>query len=151
MSEFVSASHVYLDNPATNVDEVLHFLADKFVANGVAASADDIYKAFKNREEEGTTGMMGGFAIPHAKCPGSKEASVVVVKFAGDVDWNTMDGNPVHCAIALLIPEGDSPAPQLRVLSKAAVLLMDADFRQKVLDSTSADEIASIINDGLGQ
>ena len=56
MSEFVPASHVYIDNPATSVDEVLRFLSQTAVSYGVAKDADKVFEAFKAREAEGTTG-----------------------------------------------------------------------------------------------
>ena len=60
--------------------------------------------AFLAREAEGTTGMMEGFAIPHAKSDAITEAAVIVVKDeSGVTGWDTMDGAPVNVAIALLI------------------------------------------------
>ena len=149
MSEFVPASHVYVDNPASTVDEVLRFLSQTAVSYGVASNADKVFEAFKAREAEGTTGMMGGFAIPHAKTAEVSTPTVTVVKFAGDVEWATMDSKPVRCAIALLIPDDGTQTEQLRLLSKVAVLLMDADFREKVLASADSQEIADLINNGL--
>ena len=149
MSEFVPASHVFVDNPASTVDEVLRFLSQTAVSYGVAKDADKVFEAFKAREAEGTTGMMGGFAIPHAKTVEVSTPTVTVVKFAGDVEWATMDSMPVRCAIALLIPDDGTQTEQLRLLSKVAVLLMDADFREKVLASSDSQEIAGLINNGL--
>ncbi|MGI6229983.1 MAG: PTS sugar transporter subunit IIA [Tractidigestivibacter sp.] len=149
MSEFVPSSHVYLDNPATSVDEVLRFLSKTAVSYGVATDADKVFEAFKTREAEGTTGMMGGFAIPHAKCSDITQATVIVVKFSGEVEWDTMDSKPVRCAIALLIPDNGEQTKQLRLLSKVAVLLMDAGFREKVLAVTEPQQISDLINSGL--
>ena len=67
MSDFVTASHVFLACNASTVDEALRFFADKAVELGCAGDADVVYESFKAREAEGTTGMTGGFAIPHAK------------------------------------------------------------------------------------
>lgn len=149
MSEFVQPSHVYLDNPATTVDEVLRFLSDAAVSDGYATDSDKVFEAFKAREEEGTTGMMGGFAIPHAKCADITEPSVAVVKFSGEVEWATMDGKPVRCAIALLIPDNGAQVGQLRLLSRVAVMLMDEGFREKALAASDRQQIADLINSGI--
>lgn len=149
MSEFVPSSHVYVDNPATTVDEVLGFLSETAVSYGVAHDVDKVFEAFKAREAEGTTGMMGGFAIPHAKTAEVSTPTVTVVKFSCEVEWATMDSKSVRCAIALLIPDDGTQTEQLRLLSKVAVLLMDADFREKVLASADPQEIAGLINSGL--
>ena len=95
MIDFVKPSHVFLDCPAKDVDEALHFIADKAVDLGLGADADAIYKAFRAREDMGSTGMTDGFAIPHAMDPEIKETAVIVLKFADAPEWKTMDGQPV--------------------------------------------------------
>ena len=67
MSEFVPSSHVYVDNPATTVDEVLGFLSETAVSYGVAHDVDKVFEAFKAREGRGNYRDDGRFAIPHAK------------------------------------------------------------------------------------
>lgn len=89
--------------------------------------------AFLAREAEGTTGMMEGFAIPHAKSDAITEAAVIVVKDeSGVTGWDTMDGAPVNVAIALLIPGAQAGTTHLKILSKVAEALMDEDFRATV-------------------
>lgn len=149
MSDFVPASQVFLDNPATSVDETLQFISAKAVELGICDSADELVAAFKAREAEGTTGMQGGFAIPHAKSAAVKKAAVIVVKFANDVDWQTLDGSPVKVAIALLVPDGEAGTAHLKLLSKVAIMLVDPSFCEKVLASSDAAQIAGYINAGL--
>lgn len=149
MSEFVSESHVFLNNPATSVDEVLSFLSDEAVKAGLAEDASAVLDAFKAREAEGTTGMMGGFAIPHAKSDAIKSEGVFVVKFAGGVDWPSMDNAPIKVAIALLSPAANAGTTHLSMLSKVAVLLMDESFRSSVLGTDDAAQIAKLIDEGL--
>ncbi len=151
MSDFVKVSHVYLNNSSANVDEALAFLSDKAVELGIAEDRDAVLAAFKEREAEGTTGMMGGFAIPHAKSDAIKDAAILVVKFAGDVEWESMDGKPIHVAIALLVPGGEAGTTHLKLLSKVAVLLMDDAFRSAVLAAAAADAIADAVNKGLAE
>ncbi|MBP3884449.1 MAG: PTS sugar transporter subunit IIA [Olsenella sp.] len=149
MSEFLEASHVFLDNPAANVDEALDFISEKAVELGIADDKQATLDAFKAREAEGTTGMMEGFAIPHAKGDAIKKVAVMVVKFSGDVEWETMDKKPVKVAIALLVPGGEVPATHLQLLSKVAVMLMDESFRSETVADADASSIAERINSGL--
>ena len=147
MSETVTASHVFLGNTATSVDEVLLFLSEKAVELGITDDVESTLEAFKNREAEGTTGMMEGFAIPHAKSDAITEAAVIVVKDdSGVTGWDTMDGAPVNVAIALLIPGAQAGTTHLKILSKVAEALMDEGFRATVKGSTDAAEIAKTIN-----
>lgn len=149
MSDFVQASHVFLDNPAKTVDEALAFLSAQAVALGIAEDERAVLGAFKAREAEGTTGMMEGFAIPHAKSETIKQASVMVVKFAGDVEWESMDGKPIRVAIALCVPGGEAGTTHLQLLSKVAVMLMDEKFRNETLADVDTASIAARINSGL--
>ncbi|EUB30509.1 fructose PTS transporter subunit IIA [Olsenella uli] len=149
MSDFVQASHVFLDNPAKTVDEALAFLSAQAVALGIAEDERAVLDAFKAREAEGTTGMMEGFAIPHAKSETIKQASVMVVKFAGDVEWESMDGKPIRVAIALCVPGGEAGTTHLQLLSKVAVMLMDEKFRNETLADVDTASIAARINSGL--
>lgn len=149
MSEFVPASHVILDNASTTVDEVLQFLAQQAVEAGIASDADAVFESFKAREAEGTTGMMGGFAIPHAKSSAVSADGVFVVKFAQGVAWPSMDDQPITCAIALLSPVAEAGTTHLSMLSKVAVMLMDAEFRTAVLEASDTQAIADLINKGL--
>ena len=93
--------------------------------------------------------MMDGFAIPHAKCDAIKQATVLVVKFSGNVAWESMDQKPVRAAIALFVPSKEAGTTHLQLLSKVAVLLMDEKFRASVLESEDPAAIAAIINKGL--
>ena len=149
MSDFVQASHVFLDNPAKTVDEALAFLSAQAVALGIAEDERAVLDAFKAREAEGTTGMMEGFAIPHAKSEAIKQASVMVVKFAGDVEWESMDGKPIRVAIALCVPGGEAGTTHLQLLSKVAVMPMDEKFRNETLADVDTASIAARINSGL--
>ena len=108
MSEFVPANHVLLDQSASSVDDVLRLLADKSVELGLANDADAVYEAFKAREAEGTTGMTGGFAIPHAKSDAITKAGMIVVKFTEGVEWASMDDAPITCAISILTPAAEA-------------------------------------------
>ncbi len=148
MLDIVKPSQVYLDNPATNVDEVLEFLAKKAVELGITEDEAAVLAAFKAREAEGTTGMMAGFAIPHCKSLAVNGASVIVVKFASDVEWKSMDDVPVRVAIALLVPDNKAGTTYLRMLSQLAVMLMQEEFRERVLATNDPEELAAIVNEG---
>lgn len=149
MADFVKASQVFLNNPATDVDEVLEFLAAKATELGISNDEQAVLAAFKAREAEGTTGMMSGFAIPHCKSDAVLTASVLVVKFAGDVAWDSMDGQPIRVAISLLVPEGEAGVTFLRMLSQVAVLLMNEEFRDKVIATDDPEAISALINEGI--
>lgn len=146
-ADFVKAENVFVAEDFASRDEALSFVSNQAVKAGIAGDADAVMNAFLAREAEGTTGMMEGFAIPHAKSDAITEAAVIVVKDeSGVTGWDTMDGAPVNVAIALLIPGAQAGTTHLKILSKVAEALMDEDFRGTVKGSTDAAEIAKTIN-----
>lgn len=146
-ADFVKVENVFVAEDFASRDEALSFVSNQAVKAGVAGDADAVMNAFLAREAEGTTGMMEGFAIPHAKSDAINEAAVIVVKDeSGVTGWDTMDGAPVNVAIALLIPGAQAGTTHLKILSKVAEALMDEDFRATVKGSTNAAEIAKTIN-----
>lgn len=149
-ADFVKVENVFVAEDFISRDEALSFVSNRAVKAGIASDADAVMNAFLAREAEGTTGMMEGFAIPHAKSDAITEAAVIVVKDeSGVTGWDTMDGAPVNVAIALLIPGAQAGTTHLKILSKVAEALMDEDFRATVKGSTDAAEIAKTINDRL--
>ena len=147
---FVKASNVFCDQKVDGRDAALKFISDNAVAAGIADDADALLAAFLKREGEGTTGMVDGFAIPHAKTDAVKQASVMVLKAPGGVPgWDTMDEAPVTCAIALLVPEAEAGTSHLQILSKVAMALTDDDFRAACKDATDPAAVASLINERL--
>lgn len=145
--DFVKVENVFVAEDFASRDEALSFVSNQAVKAGIASDADAVMNAFLAREAEGTTGMMEGFAIPHAKSDAITEAAVIVVKDeSGVTGWDTMDGAPVNVAIALLIPGAQAGTTHLKILSKVAEALMDEDFRATVKGSTDAAEIAKTIN-----
>lgn len=146
-ADFVKVENVFVAEDFASRDEALSFVSNQAVKAGIAGDADAVMNAFLAREAEGTTGMMEGFAIPHAKSDAITEAAVIVVKDdSGVTGWDTMDGAPVNVAIALLIPGAQAGTTHLKILSKVAEALMDEDFRATVKGSTDAAEIAKTIN-----
>lgn len=145
--DFVKVENVFVAEDFASRDEALSFVSNQAAKAGIASDADAVMNAFLAREAEGTTGMMEGFAIPHAKSDVITEAAVIVVKDeSGVTGWDTMDGAPVNVAIALLIPGAQAGTTHLKILSKVAEALMDEDFRATVKGSTDAVEIAKTIN-----
>ena len=93
--------------------------------------------------------MTGGFAIPHAKSAAVKEVAVVVIKFADEVEWKSLDGTTVSVAIAIFVPDGEAATTHLAVLAKIAALLMQPDFCGLIKESSDEAEIIAAIEEGV--
>ncbi|MCC9892018.1 PTS transporter subunit EIIA, partial [Streptococcus agalactiae] len=104
--------------------DVFAYLAGLVVENDYADDTDQVYKSLLSREEEGTTGMMDGFAIPHAKSQAVIKPGIAVLKLKNGVEWESMDGKLIDSVIALFIPETEVGSTHLTYLSKIARILM---------------------------
>lgn len=147
---FVKVSNVFCGQTVENRDAALALISERAVEAGIAEDSAELYAAFLKREAEGTTGMVEGFAIPHAKSDTVKAAQVMVLKSSeGIASWETMDESPVTCAIALLVPESEAGTSHLQILSKVATALTDEAFRAAVKSADDPAAIAKLINERL--
>ena len=147
--DFINSKMVYSGYKAASREDAIKFLAKQGVEMGYATDVDNVYQAFLVRENEGETGLMDGFAIPHAKSDVIKKAGVFFLKLAHPVEWPSLDGKPVDICVALFVPETEAGTTHLKLLSKTAILLMDAERRKKIRTSYDQEEICRVINDGL--
>ena len=146
MSGFVSEENILLNQQATTKEEALRTISDAAARIGVADDADAVYAAFLAREEIDKTGMVDGFAVPHCKTDAVKSAALINFKNAQPVEWPSLDDKPVDIAMALLIPDSEAGTTHLRLLSKAAMLLMDDNFKSKLRESNDAADLAATLN-----
>lgn len=146
MSGFVSEENILLNQQATTKEEALRTISDAAARLGIADDADAVYAAFLAREEIDKTGMVDGFAVPHCKTDAVKSAAVIIFKNAQPVEWPSLDDKPVDIAMALLIPDSEAGTTHLRLLSKAAMLLMDDNFKSKLRESNDAADLAATLN-----
>ncbi|HEO6739385.1 TPA: PTS sugar transporter subunit IIA [Streptococcus agalactiae] len=126
--------------------DVFAYLAGLVVENGYADDTDQVYKSLLSREEEGTTGMMDGFAIPHAKSQAVIKPGIAVLKLKNGVEWESMDGKLIDSVIALFIPETEVGSTHLTYLSKIARILMKNDFKNYFKEAHEIKEIETIFN-----
>lgn len=149
MSGFVSEENILLNQQATTKEEALRTISDAAARIGVADDADAVYAAFLAREEIDKTGMVDGFAVPHCKTDAVKSAAVIIFKNAQPVEWPSLDDKPVDIAMALLIPDSEAGTTHLRLLSKIAVMLMDAHKREELLAENDPAKLADLVNEGI--
>lgn len=150
MKEFVKPAQVLLDLDCTTKDEVLSLLSDKALELGITDDRDAVKAAFDAREEEGSTGMMDGFTVPHAKTDAIKDAAVIVTRFVAPIaDWESIDGTEITVGIALLVPDAEAGSTHIALLAQIARALMDEGFREAIRTATESSQVSELINDRL--
>lgn len=143
--EILNKEFIEVNVPAKTRDDVLHYLADMAVKDGLATDADAIFKKYVAREEEGSTGMEKGIAIPHAQDETIKRSAMLILHLAQPVEWQTFDGKPVNAVISFLIPEHDSGS-HLKYLSNTAKLLTHEDFVKSFQAAQTPDALYDLFN-----
>ena len=150
MHDFIQESNIFSGQSLEDRDSVLRFISDRAAELDVTDDANEVYEAFQYRESLDMTGMLEGFAIPHAKCANIKRAAVIVVKNTHPVAWPSFDDIDCDIFIALLVPDIEAGTTHIKLLSKTAVLLTKDDFRKRIRETDDSAEIARIINEGVG-
>ncbi|ERL66625.1 FruA [Schleiferilactobacillus shenzhenensis LY-73] len=127
-ADILNTEQVEFDVTATSRDDALHQLAQMAVAKGIATDAEAVYQKYLKREQENSTGMEQGIAIPHAQDASIQRSAMLVVRLSQPVtDWPSFDKQPIDTLISFLIPAEDNGA-HLHFLSNTAKLLTHQSF-----------------------
>jgi PTS system fructose-specific IIA component len=146
--ETISVKNISMNVAAKNQQEVFEQIAAKAFALGYTSDQAGVLAGLKAREAQGSTGVEAGFAIPHTLCPAIKDAAVIVLRLANDVEWETFDDGPVNFIISLLAPQGAS-AEHLKLLSTISSMLMHDDVQAKLKAAQQPEEIYSVFAEKL--
>ena len=123
------------------LDQVVDLMAKSGKINDVEAYRQRVYA----REEESTTGIGEGIAIPHGKCDAVTKPGLAAMVVKDGVDFDSLDGEPVHLIFLIAAPNTEDNI-HLDVLSKLSVLLMDEQFTADLLNAKSVDEFLEIVD-----
>jgi len=99
------------------------------------------------RESLGSTGIGEGVAIPHGKSKDVKKLLASFGKSLPGIDFQSMDGKPTHLFFLLVAPE-DSAGIHLKALARISRLMKDQNFRKRLMEANSAEEIYSLFSEG---
>lgn len=148
LSSFFTPETVILDFPAPRKGAALRKLSQVLAETGVG-QAKVLEDALQRREILCSTGLEEGVAVPHVLLPGLEKTVLVFLRLRDAVDWRSADGLPVRLVFALAGPAED-PAAHLQLLSRLTRLLREPDFRSRMIEASSSEEVASAfrLNEG---
>lgn len=112
---------------------------------GNIADKEEYKACVLRREEEGSTGIGEGIAIPHAKTSAVKAPGLAAMLVQDGVDFDSLDGEPAKLFFLIAAPDTEDNV-HLDVLSHLSMLLMNDDFRSELLKAGSAKEFLSVID-----
>lgn len=139
VKEMFSKDRVKFDLKATTKDEVINELISILVETGKVSDKEVFKQAVLKREEEFSTGIGMGIAIPHGKSSAVTEASIVFGLSKAGVDYESMDDKPAHLFFLIAVPEESSDV-HLRALSEISRKLMHTETRKQIFNATSFEE-----------
>ncbi len=116
------------------------------VKSGKISDEEAYRKQVYLREEESTTGIGEGIAIPHGKCDAVVKPGLAAMVVKNGVDFDSLDGEPVHLIFLIAAPNTEDNI-HVDVLSKLSVLMMDEAFVEKLKEAKSVEEFLQIVDD----
>ena len=124
------------------LDQMVELMEKSGKINDLEAYRQEVYR----REEEGTTGVGEGIAIPHGKGAFVDKPGLAAMVVKDGVDYDSLDGEPVHLIFLIAAPNTKDNV-HLDVLSKLSVLLMDEDFSRALQNAKSPEEFMKIVDE----
>lgn len=142
--DLLSKDAIELNTDVASKEEAIDKLVLLHNSVGNLNDKEEYKKAILAREEQGTTAIGEGIAVPHAKTDAVKKPSLSVITVKNGVDYGAPDGK-VSDVIFMIAAHSDGDV-HLEILSHLMVMLMDADFVEKLRKATTSDEFLEIIN-----
>ncbi len=145
ITDLLNKESILLGGAPKSKSEAIDMLVELQVKGGKIADKEEYKKGILAREEKGSTAVGEGIAIPHAKSEAVKAPSLAAMTVPEGVDYEALDDEPSNLLFMIAAPnDGDV---HLEVLSRLMTILMDEDFREKLLNAKDKDEFLKIIDD----
>lgn len=143
--DLLAAESINLNGMPAGKTEALNQCIDLMAKSGKIADVEKYRKGVFAREEEGTTGIGMGIAIPHCKSDAVNKAGLAAMVVKDGVDFESLDGTPAKIIFLIAAPNTEDNV-HLQVLSKLSVMLMDEQFTNSLINAGSVDEFLNIID-----
>lgn len=144
--DLLSAESIDLKGEAKSKEEVIKKMVDLMVKRGNINDRDTYEKGVFKREEESTTGIGDGIAIPHCKSDSVSKPGLAAMVLPDGVDYDSLDGAPVNLIFLIAAPNTEDNV-HLEVLSRLSELLMNPDFVSALKNAKSKEEFLSVIDE----
>lgn len=146
ITDLLDARSILLDASPKSKNEALDQIVDLMVKSEKINDKEAYRKQVYAREEESTTGIGEGIAIPHGKCDAVTKPGLAAMVVKDGVDFDSLDGEPVTLMFLIAAPNTEDNI-HLDVLSKLSVLLMNEEFTESLRNAKTVEEFMNIIND----
>ncbi len=145
ITELLDKRSILLDGTPKSKTEALDQVVELMVKSGKINDQEAYRRQVYAREEESTTGIGEGIAIPHGKCDAVTRPGLAAMVVKNGVDFDSLDGEPVTLIFLIAAPDTKDNV-HLDVLSKLSVLMMDEEFSESLRNAGSVEEFLTIID-----
>ncbi|TSI05186.1 PTS fructose transporter subunit IIABC [Lysinibacillus sp. BW-2-10] len=145
ITELLTRDTITLSLNSQQKEPVLEELTNVLFSAGKLTDKDEFKKAILAREQQSTTGIGEGIAIPHAKTKAVKEAAICFGRSKDGVQFESLDGQPAYLFFMIAAPEGANNT-HLEALSRLSSILLIEDVRRQLLEASSEQDVVDIIN-----
>lgn len=146
ITDLLSVGAVDLNVAASSKEELLKKAVELMVRQGNITDKEQYLKAVFAREEEGTTGVGDGIAIPHGRCEGVSQPGLIAMVIPKGVDYDALDDEPVDL-LFLIAANPKSGSAHIDILSKLSGMLMNDEFIAALKSAKSPQEFLKVIDD----
>ena len=145
ITDLLDKRSISLDAAPVDKKATLDMAVELMAKSGKLMDVEQYRAQVYAREEESTTGIGEGIAIPHGKCDAVKTPGVAAMVIKNGVDYDSLDGEPVTLLFLIAAPNTKDNV-HLDVLSKLSVMLMDENFTTSLRNAKSVEEFLQIID-----
>lgn len=145
ITELLTKDTILLSMSGTGKLDAINDLVGQLDKAGKLNNRSAFKDAILKREEQSTTGIGDGIAIPHAKTSAVREPAIAFGKSEAGVDYESLDGQPAHLFFMIAAPEGANNT-HLEALSRLSSILMNEEARKKLQNAAAAEEVIAIID-----
>lgn len=144
LSTLLTKERTTFELTSQNKREVIQELADLLIQDGVITDGEAFLQAVFKREEEFSTGIGMGVAIPHGKSSGVQQAALAFGKSKAGLDYESMDELPAHLFFMIAVPQESSDV-HLQVLATLSRKLMHEDVRNQLMEATTYEDLMNAL------
>lgn len=145
ITELLDPQRIVLGAKAADKAAAIHTMTGLLSAGNCLRDPVQYEQEVLAREAQGSTGVGGGVAIPHAKSAGVRRPALAAMTLSEDLEYGSLDGAPVRLLFQIAVPDTDANL-HVAVLADLARLLMDEDFCTQLLDAKTPEEFLSVIS-----
>ncbi|GGP16529.1 PTS fructose transporter subunit IIABC [Oceanobacillus neutriphilus] len=143
VTDLLKKDVMLLDLKATTKEAAIDEMIANLYKYRIISEKESFKAAILAREEQSSTGLGDGIAMPHAKMAAVKEPTVLFAKSKDGIDYDSLDGQPAHLFFMIAVPEGGNDT-HLQTIAALSRLLMEPDFVNKLKNASTPDEVEAL-------